>query len=266
MKAAEGQDSATRSVAGVEFMHLDQQGKNVKLLASGRVPADDNLLDKYRDIVGQIGQRPPFRNPLFKAALIQALLRNKPWWKELLQLFMSRDWRFFFPNRASPLPGRMRAVGELNARGPFWGDAEEQIEVCRRRLTEWRTTMASKSNLPANYEPLEYWLPGLVNRIVRTTVRRRAEQKTNITIPDNPDWSKVPPRFLEERESIARALFLEFRARRDRAFLDHFSQALFLPTQRLSDHEFEQLSGVLLDDRYVDDLKALTLVALLINS
>src|SRR5262249_5127218 len=93
LKVAEQEEQPMRAVNSVEFLHLDKQGNNVKLLTSGRVQANEDLLEGYRDIV----ERGGFRNPLFKSALILAHLRNKPWWGEMLPLFMSRDAGFFVP-------------------------------------------------------------------------------------------------------------------------------------------------------------------------
>ena len=64
LKVAEQEQNPMRAVNSVEFLHLDKQGNNVKLLTSGRVMANEDLLEGYRDIV----ERGEYRNPLFKSA------------------------------------------------------------------------------------------------------------------------------------------------------------------------------------------------------
>ena len=88
------------------------------------MPSDERLLSRYRDIVGTAKAPSDYRNPLFKAALIQALLRDKPWWSELLPLFMNRDWRFFV--RAKDTASVAREISFLPW---FWDDVRTRLKA-----------------------------------------------------------------------------------------------------------------------------------------
>jgi CRISPR-associated protein Cmx8 len=269
LKTAEQEDNPTRSVNTVEFLHLDRQGNNVKLLTSGRVAPDLELLDGYRDIVGRPGEAPRYYNPLFKVALIQALLRGKPWWGEMLPLFMSRDWRFFV--QASDTAQRAADISRLPG---FWSDAERRFQQDIRWLRQRKEV--SKAMPPEEAEkhrptPVQR-LPDIIRRLVRTYVFRRAEDRSGKELKcyrqtgGKTNWKIVPREFHEEKQKVAQSLFLEFRSRRDQAFVDHFSATFFSVGQYYDEanEDFETLSAFLLgrEGERRDDVKTLTLQAL----
>jgi CRISPR-associated protein Cmx8 len=253
VKVAEQEDSPARSVGAVEFLHLDRQGNNVKLLASGRVPPDLDLLDAYRAIAGQPGESPRYRNPLFRAALIQALLRGKPWWGELLALFMSRDWRFFVfaSGTASEAP-------EIAKLGWFWTDVGRRFDEAVRSLQtrqEALKHMSPQEAEQARPAPAER-MAEVVRRLVAKYVMAKARERSK----------ERPERLNEEKEHIAQSLFLEFRSRRDQAFVDHFAATFFAVGQWFDNaqQDFHILSNYLLDrdGEGRGDLKTMTLAAL----
>lgn len=259
IKVAQEEDNPAWSVSAIEYLHLDRQGNNIKLLASGRVPPDLVLLDEYRKIVGNPGDAPPYRNPLFRAALIRALLRNTPWWGEMLPLFMERDAGFFVPTANAD---------EAVARLPwFWNDARNRLnldeENYQRRKTMQKTLGGVSSSANSESNPLT----SLITRLVRTYVFRRAEERSGVRLEafregERVSWERVPGDFHAEKSKVAEGLFLEFRSRRDRAFIDHFAQTFFSVQQFLPDRDQEQLAATLLDENQIDDVKTLTLMAL----
>jgi CRISPR-associated protein Cmx8 len=261
IKVAQEEESPTRSVNAIEFLHLDRQGNNIKLLASGRVPPDLQLLDDYREIVGRPGEPPCYRNPLFRAALIRALLRGKNWWGEMLPLFMDRDAHFFIPADDAP---------EGITRLPwFWADARNRLDLDEDRDQERRRTLMQTTDqgppTQATEQPPPLTL--LVNRLVRNYVLRRAEDRSGVRLDsfrdgDRTDWERVPRAFNDEKAKVAASLFLEFRSRRDQAFIDHFAQTFFAVQQYLSDRDQGHIADALLGERRVDDVKTLTLMAL----
>ncbi len=259
IKTADHDDHPIRAISSVEFLHLDKQGNNVKLITSGRVPSDERLLAQYRDIVGTTERPTEYRNPLFKAALILALLRKKPWWGELLPLFMNRDWRFFV--RAKDTPSVARDISFLPW---FWDDVRTRLKAELdefNRGKEIEETMTDANPTPGTAPPLST----LINRLVRTYVYRRAEERSGVNLPEKDvDWKSVDPKFNDEKEHVAKSLFLEYRSRRDQAFIDHFAQTLFAVKQYLKDEDQLQLADALL--KRTDDVKTLTLMALSANS
>lgn len=128
------------------------------------------------------------------------------------------------------------------------------------------------SELPEEFEAEK--LSTLLNKVVYAYVTTRAKQKSGIdpedkkfkTGEDKIDWDRVPKEFKDERAEAAQSLFLEFRSRREQAFVHHFAQTFFACKQFLTNEESNRLATLLLDRDRLDDVKTLTLLALSKNS
>jgi CRISPR-associated protein Cmx8 len=245
----------SRGLNGVEFYHLmkPDPNKGAVLVGSGRVSDDPDLIDGYRDIVGHLGEPPPYRNPLFKAALILALLRGKPWWSELLPLFMSREWRFFV--FASDTEKEAPDIAKLSW---FWVDVGRKLKQAEKYLQtrlEAMKHMSAEEVERAQPVPAER-MPEIIRRLVTKYVMIKAKDRSK----------EKSEKFNEEKEHVAQSLFLEFRSRRDQAFVDHFAATFFAIGQWFNNEQqdFQVLSSYLLDRGAEGraDLKTLTLAAL----
>ena len=117
----------------------------------------------------------------------------------------------------------------------------------------------------------------LVNRIVHNYVLARAQERSGVNLERYKEgyggerrvnWKAVPSAFGKEQEKVAMGLFLEFRSRRDQAFVQHFAQTFFAVPQYMSASDGDQqcIAKALLDEERVDDVKTLTLMALSANS
>jgi CRISPR-associated protein Cmx8 len=261
----------SRGLNTVEFYHLMRPApkKPAVLIGHDRVPDTEDLINGYRDIVGWPGESPGYRNPLFKAALILALLRSKPWWGEMLPLFMRRDWRFFV--QASDTAQKAADISRLPG---FWCDAERRFQKDIRRLQQRKEVIeAMPAEEAEKHRPTPVQrLPEVIRRLVRNYVYRRAEERSGRELKQyrkadgKTDWRNVPQEFHEEKQKVAQTLFLEFRSRRDQAFVDHFSATFFSIGQYYDEtnEDFETLSAFLLDreGERRDDVKTLTLQGL----
>ncbi|QDU61036.1 hypothetical protein Pan216_18890 [Planctomycetes bacterium Pan216] len=241
MKSAQ-EEEGSWTVNAVDFCHFEKKGHNLKLLSSGRVFPDQQLLEDYRDIVGRPNASKSYQNPLFRAALMLALFERKPWWSELANLFTRRDWRFFVS--AADTKSDAPAIARLRW---FWLDMTNKF----RNEEEKRTNMPPDEATNSTQR-----LPEIVKRLVATYVWARAKERSK----------DDPKKLATEREHVAQSLFLEFRSRRDQEFVDHFAGTFFAVGQwfERSSNDFEVLSTCLIDrnaDRRAD-LKTLTLAAL----
>ena len=103
-------------------------------------------------------------------------------------------------------------------------------------------------------------------------MQSRASDKSGInldkfkTAGDEIDWKAVPKDFNDAKRKLAESLFLEFRSRKEQAFVDHFAATFFSVTQRFSEADRLELADVLTNPIRRDDLKTLTLLALSANS
>jgi CRISPR-associated protein Cmx8 len=253
LTASKGSDpdhsQLTYSNASMEFLHLVKIGNTVKTLAAGRLAPRSGLLGQYLRIVGRVGEKPPYANPLFRRGLLLALLDNKPWYQPFGKLFAELNVSFFIPSDAPP---------KLSW---FWIDARKKIqEVIQAMPTAPHTTPSPDADSV---------LMALLHRLTRTYLAARAKEKSGIDPEKFKDgdkiaWDRLPKEFHEARRSVGETLFYEFRSRHGQPFVGHFSQTFFAAKQYLSETQYAEIGHALLNR--TDDVKTLTLMALSANS
>lgn len=259
-------------VSSIEFLHLAKFGNNVKSMAAGRVAPQPALLDGYRAIIGQPGKPSPYRNPLFRRGLMLALLNGQRWQQPFAPMLTERPWPHFVRSDNSPrgLPW-------------FWSDAARMFQKLTEQYIqklEAYHAMIARDPVSAGPAP-EKPLSTIINRLIRSYLYRRAEERSGVDLEKFQkeqgaiDWEKVPPAFNEWKQKLAQGAFLEFRARHDQAFIDHFVATFCSVKQYLSDQDYEIVANALLgrghngdldDHDSRDDVKTLTLLALSANS
>lgn len=238
------------SVGSVEFLHMAKFGNNIKVMANGRVVPRPNLLDDYRAIVGDPGQKPAFANPLFRRGLVLALLNNEPWFRPFGKMFGEWDARFFVPSDDPP---------KLMW---FWSDARKKLQ----EVIQAMPTNPQPGDPPPSADDL---LMMLVHRLARTYLAERAKQKSGIDPDKFKDgdkiaWDRLPKEYTDARRAAGESLFLEFRSRRDQGFIDHFAQTFFATKQYVSEDHYTEIGRALM--HRTEDVKTLTLMALSANS
>jgi CRISPR-associated protein Cmx8 len=239
-----------RSVFGIDYLHLNKDGNIVRSLSTGRVAYSRELAEDYLAINGRVGERPPYANPLFRRGLMLALLDDQPWFKPFGKLFAEWDVSFFVPTDDPPKVSW------------FWADA-------RKKTQEVTQSMPTDPNPGESPPDPDDQLMVLIHRITRTYLAERAKQKSGIDPEgfkdgDKINWDKVPQDFYDARRAAGESLFLEFRSRRDQAFVDHFAQTFFSAKQFVSQDQYSEIGRALL--RRPEDVKTLTLMALSANS
>lgn len=238
------------AISSVDYLHINKDGNNIKFLSTGRVAPDKHLAEKYSAIVGLPGEKPPFGSPLFRQGLMRALLDDLPWYEPFGKMFAEWPHRLFVSTEDPPKSSW------------FWIDSKAKLA---RLDKEYADTMKTDSNdVPADDR-----LALLIHRLARTYLAERAKQKSGIDPEKHKEgekiaWDKVPKAFSDERRSVGESLFLEFRSRRDQAFVNHFAQTFFAVKQYVNEEQYAEISAALAS-RW-EDVKTLTLMALSANS
>lgn len=252
------------SIRSVEYVHLVKGGNNVKTLAAGRISPNPKLLAGYRSISTPRDEETRFRNPLFRRGLLLALLNGQLWYQPFNTMLATFDaYVFLRQTRKSP------ENGEPEKSPPqFAHDAAKRFRYETKLFTSSLQRLEDMAESPRPAAPL----PVIVNRVVRNYLLQRTAEKTNTnldkfrTAEDEMDWKSVPPEFNEAKQKLAQSLFLEFRSRKEQAFVDHFAATFFSVTQRVAEADRLELADVLIKPERRDDLKTLTLLALSANS
>jgi len=191
----------------------------------------------------------------------------------MLALLDDRDWYEPMASILADWPAPFFVVGERTPRSLPWFflDARQKFhdesEKHQRNLEVDQNMTPSEPAVPRI--PAETPLSLLIHRVVRTYLNEKAQEKSGIELEkfkegDRINWEKVPPSFGEAKRKLAEGIFLEFRSRRDQAFVDHFVATFCSTKQYLSERDFCVVADHLM--QRTEDVKTLTLLALSANS
>jgi CRISPR-associated protein Cmx8 len=246
-------------VSSVEYLHLVKVGNNVKSMAAGRVAPKPALIERYLAVAGTPGRPPPYRNPLFRAGLLLALLRDLDWYECLGPMFAERPWPLFVRSEDTPRNLPWFAADAAAKFQSEWETYEKEREV-------FKVTAAQDSNAPGD-EPAPK-LPLLIHRMVAKYVISKAKDKCNLKGKKLNQLSpKERQQVYDEKRKHAADAFLAIRSRRDQDFVDYFTASICSVGQYFkTTDEFKRVAEALLDADERDHVKTLTLLALSANS
>jgi hypothetical protein len=239
-------------VRAVESYHMLKLGNNVKMLSFVRVADRPRLIPEYLAIAKT------YRNPLFRAARLRALVREEPWHAGFLELFAEYPWTFFIEGDQTPkyLPR-------------FGRDAKAQFATFQQETYD--VTMDEIDNDDERLRKL-----GLViQRLVNKYVEGRAEVKTGKKAKEFPKDEKghraYTAEFREAQQRVCSDAFLQMRSRHDEDFVEFFTGSICSVPQYLKADEFAFLTKLLMtkpDPNPIarqglnrDDVKALAMIA-----
>jgi CRISPR-associated protein Cmx8 len=231
------QDKAIKySLSAVEIFHLEKSGNNVRMLAAERIVPKQGLIDSYENVRKQI------LNPIFKTLRLQNLLQENVWHEGGQTLFTQYPWEFFIQCERTP---RTLWFFGLDAKKTF-------------------NDFKPKEGLPMNERNQDEHLTKCIQRVVRTYVRRKTEDKLGIKfdkIPKNdkgfPDYPKP---YSDAVEKVCSDAFLAMRSRRKQDFIEYFTSALCAVPQWLPEEDFLLVTQALLNDP--DRVKTISMMAL----
>lgn len=247
------------SVRAVESFHMQKAGNNVKMLTSARVADRPGLVDEY----DRIEKR--FRNPLFRASLMLALIREGPWHGGMIELLSKYPWPFFVGSDDTPkyLPRFGRDAKALLH--DFQGDVRDM------KLEE----MDENDRLKR--------LSVVIQRLVNKYVEGRAEAKTGMRVKEFPkrtiggkERRVYPDQFRKTQQKVCSDAFLAMRSRRDQDFVEFFAGSVCSVAQYLPPEDYQFLTQVLMtkpDPNPVgqkrlcwEDVKAIAMIAVSAHS
>jgi CRISPR-associated protein Cmx8 len=237
-----GQQATAYTVLGVDVIHTEKRGNNVRLLNISRLDPDDPMVDDYAQI------RQNYWSPLFRRQRLLNLVNHQSWYTGFDALLCSlayeqsiendyfcRDVREAFNNEIAPMDEETAIVTETNIEQLVFRLVENYV---RRKLNskyqlefkaEWKTLLAAKEG--------------------RNELSKRSDYKE----------------YTEKKGKIAKTAFLDVRSRTEQKdFINYFVSSLCSVPQYMRSEDYVSLTKALYEDS--DRIRTLTLLALSANS
>lgn len=247
----QGGQAASSLVLGVDIVHVEKQGNNIRLLGASRLDPDEPMLDRYAALTRSLW------NPLFRRQrLINLTAQPEREWYEGFDALLCRvPFKEFFVEKDAGFKFFRRDVRQT---------FNQEFNVKRKEtLTDMTTPeeLNETEDEPREPAPPEASCEGLVYRVVENYIRRKLVTKYDDR--PKPDANQEEKDLRKERRGkIVRDAFLGVRSRTGADFIDYFATTLCSVPQFLSEAEFQTLARALHNEKETDKVRTLTLLAL----
>lgn len=223
-----GQQATAYTVLGVDVIHAEKQGNNVRLLSVSRLNPDDPMVDRYAQI------RQTYWSPLFRKQRLLNLVNHSPWYSGFDKLLCNLPYE------------------QITENDYFRHDVREAFKYEEVELMDESSINDAKIN-------------ELIFQLVKNYVSRKLGNKYQLKwseVKENPDKKKD---YEDLKEKIAKEAFLAVRSRTEKTdFINYFVSTLCSVPQYINYEDYVSLSKALYKD--TDRIRALTLLALSANS
>jgi CRISPR-associated protein Cmx8 len=219
-------------LTAVDVYHIEKEGNNVRIRSVSRIDLRRERVDEYARV------RERYWTTTFKRQRIVNILADR---------IEDRAWWAGF--------GRLCAITpeELTIK-----DSKFRRD-CRIAFTEVEMTDAASEN--------EKTLEHLIYQTTRAYVYGRLKSKYDLSwdpaLAANPTWKK---NYEDKKEKVARDAFLAVRSRTGADFVGYFTSTICSVPQRLNERAFLEVARALHDERKVERVRSLTLLALSASS
>jgi CRISPR-associated protein Cmx8 len=231
-----GDQATAPTLFGIDVIHTEKQGNNVRLLSATRIDPDAAMTDEYAQI------RDGFWSPLFRRQCLLNLVNHSPWYTGFDALLCTLPYEQTIEDRY------------------FRGDVRKKIEA----IIEEEKQM-SESATESAIEPVVF-------QLVKNYVSRKLKAKYGLEWKS--EWKALKSEDLnkrsdyldysEKKAKIAKTAFLDIRSRTEQMdFINYFVSSLCSVPQHMKSDDFVTLTQALYQD--TDKIRTLTLLALSAN-
>jgi CRISPR-associated protein Cmx8 len=227
-------------VFGVEVVHVERQGNNIRTLGVGRIDPEVTMIDDYARIKESLW------SPRFRKQRLLNLVNRRSWQVGFDQILCSLAYEHSIGNR----------IFRHDARESFRQEVQLIEEEAKANMSDDATHEAVTVSPNASSLSCE----ALVYRVVGFYLQRKLKSKYQL------EWSAVKENaarsaeYQEMKEKVARDVFLAVRSRTGADFTDYFASTLCSVSQPLSEQQYVRLAQALYDD--TDKVRTLTMLAL----
>jgi CRISPR-associated protein Cmx8 len=229
-----GEQATASTVFGIDVIHTEKQGNNVRVLGMARLNPEDAMIDEYTQI------RQSFWSPLFRRQCLLNLVNHSPWYSGFDALLCT-------------LPYEQSIENDY-----FRQDVRKKIAA----LTEEQKQMNETAK---SIEPMVF-------QLVKNYVGRKLKSKYELEFKS--EWKALKQeelnklaeyaKYAEKKAKVAKSAFLDIRSRTEQMdFINYFVSSLCSVPQHMKSEDFVTLTQVLYQD--TDKIRTLTLLALSAN-
>ncbi|ASC71159.1 hypothetical protein XM38_021090 [Halomicronema hongdechloris C2206] len=239
LKQKTGEKLAEDLVFGIDVIHTEKQGNNIRVLSSTRLDPEESMLDEYAQI------RDGFWSPLFRKQCLLNLVDDKPWYTKFDVLLCTLPYERTIEDRY------------------FQRDVREKLKALSQKEKQMDETTAVDNSV--SIETLVFRLVGnYVTRKLKSKheLEWKAEWKglKNEELNQKADYKK----YSEMKAKVAKSAFLDVRSRTEPMdFINYFVSSLCSVPQHMKSTAYVALTQALYQD--TDKVRTLTLLALSAN-
>jgi CRISPR-associated protein Cmx8 len=258
--AKTGEQSTSSTILGVDVIHTEKQGNNVRVLSSTRIDPDEPTIDKYTQI------KISYWNSLFRRQRLINLVKNQPWYMGFDALLCTITYEQSMENKNFRHDVKIAFQSE-------GGDMTEEIETMLETDGEINDEKISASL------SIEILIMRIVSNYVSVKLKKSEKYKDEFKWKD--EWKLPPNASKEERDTrdnkldyknrtdkkvkIAKDAFFAVRSRTEHDdFIKYFAETLCSVPHRMSQENYSKITQHLYQK--TDYVRTLTLLALSANS
>jgi CRISPR-associated protein Cmx8 len=237
MKVITGNPGINDLLLGIDVVHLDKQGNNIRLLNSTRLDPESEMIDRYASF------RNSFWNQHFRRQRLMNLISS------------DREWYVGFDNLLTKLPFK-QTIGDSS----FLHDVRETYKQEVKNMTDKNENSNEQSELDGSDQSEDLTTPTLVYQAVSNYLRYRLDSKYKLSWKNVEGNPKAEGNFREMRAKLAREAFLAIRSRTGQDFIEYFVSTLCSVSQSMNEKRYVALTSALINE--TDDIRTLTMLAL----
>jgi CRISPR-associated protein Cmx8 len=229
-----GSQSVSDLLLGVDVVHLEKQGNNIRLWGTARIDPTRSMIDEYARVKGM------FRDALFRRQRLLNMLSEREWFNGFGSLLSTKDSDQTIGSRFFRADTRTAFKDSTQGNEPTKGEQDVDTD---------------DSNQIANQSSVE----GLIYQLIGTYISAKLRSKYQL------EWKGVQGSSREKdygdkKTKIAKDAFLSVRSRTGDDFVEYFASTLCSFPQFLSEDGYATIAQAL--QRDTDKVRTLTLLAL----
>jgi len=233
LATAAGNQSVSDLLLGVEVVHLEKQGNNIRLWSTARIDPIQSMIDEYARVKAR------FHHHLFRKQRLLNVLNEQSWFSGFESLMCTT------------------ASEEIIESRFFRADARAGFEDAKQNshLMKGETEVVDKPE-PSDQSSVEE----LIYQLVGTYITAKLNSKYQLKWSGVKGVSAKEADYGDKKAKIAKDAFLSVRSRTGSDFVDYFASTLCSFPQFLNEEGYATLAQELYND--ADKVRTLTLLAL----